>query len=102
MASETLAKLTDQSQSLKDRLEVETELEASLKEKIANADVDILAKRKEMATQGGVNAAMDNTKAVAKQIRVLENRLDQMLIKFNEGIAANRNLREQIDTLRRE
>merc|ERR1712151_66360 len=44
----------------------------------------------------------DNQKAVQKQIRVLENRLDKALQKFNEAIAANRGLREQIDTLRRE
>lgn len=40
--------------------------------------------------------------AIAKQIRILENRLDKGLQKFNEAIAANRALREQIDTLRRE
>merc|ERR1712151_787886 len=44
----------------------------------------------------------DNQKAVQKQIRVLENRLDNALQKFNEAIATNRSLREQIDTLRRE
>ncbi|CAE8643393.1 unnamed protein product [Polarella glacialis] len=55
-----------------------------------------------MSKNGGVNAALDNTKAVAKQIRVLENRLDKGLQKFNEAIGANRSLREQIDTLRRE
>merc|ERR1719198_696228 len=55
-----------------------------------------------MVQHGGVKAALDNAKAVQKQIRILENRLDRELQKFNEAIAANRNLREQIDTLRRE
>eukprot|EP00913_Durusdinium_trenchii_P002526 g2335.t1 len=55
-----------------------------------------------MAKSGGVNAALDSSKAIAKQIRILENRLDKGLQKFNEAIAANRTLREQIDTLRRE
>jgi len=35
-------------------------------------------------------------------IRVLENRLDKQLQKFNEAIAANKKLRDQIDLLRRE
>merc|ERR1712178_512164 len=54
------------------------------------------------AQHGGAKAALENAKAVQKQIRILENRLDKALQKFNEAIAANRNLREQIDTLRRE
>merc|ERR1719454_2055897 len=55
-----------------------------------------------MAQHGGVKAALENAKAVQKQIRILENRLDKVLQKFNEAIEANRALREQIDTLRRE
>merc|ERR1712203_33302 len=49
-----------------------------------------------------MGASTDNAKAVQKQIRILENRLDKALQKFNEAIADNRGLREQIDTLRRE
>merc|ERR1712178_176903 len=58
--------------------------------------------RGDMAKNGGINASLDNAKAVQKQIRILENRLDKALKTFNEAIAANRSLREQIDTLRRE
>merc|ERR1712084_17207 len=50
----------------------------------------------------GSKAALENAKAVQKQIRILENLLDKGLQKFNEAIEANRTLREQIDTLRRE
>eukprot|EP00662_Eupelagonemidae_sp_cell21_P019141 gene19141-59215_t len=39
---------------------------------------------------------------VDKQIKVLENRLDQALVKFNEALSYNKELREQIDNLRRE
>jgi hypothetical protein len=39
---------------------------------------------------------------VQKQIRILENRLDKALVKFNEALAHNKNLREEIDNLRRE
>ena len=37
-----------------------------------------------------------------KQIRQLENRLEKALVKFNEAIAHNKELREEIDGLRRE
>ena len=37
-----------------------------------------------------------------KQIKVLEHRLHRALVKFNEAIAANKELREEIDNLRRE
>merc|ERR1712166_1041568 len=51
---------------------------------------------------GGVNAARENQMMVNKQIRILENRLDKALVKFNEALAHNKNLRETIDNLRRE
>jgi len=59
----------------------------------------ILKERKNM---GGVNAARDNQQMIQKQIRILENRLDKALVKFNQSLASNRTLREQIDDLRRE
>ena len=36
------------------------------------------------------------------RIRILENRLDKALVKFNEALAHNKKLRENIDNLRRE
>ena len=51
---------------------------------------------------GGVNAARENQAMVQKQIKILENRLDQALVKFNQALAKNKALREQIDDLRRE
>mmetsp|Transcript_12925 Transcript_12925/g.33232 ORF Transcript_12925/g.33232 Transcript_12925/m.33232 type:complete len:540 (-) Transcript_12925:7-1626(-) len=52
--------------------------------------------------RGGVNAVKESDRAVAKQVRVLENRLDKALVKFNEALAYNKQLREEIDNLRRE
>lgn len=63
-----------------------------LKDKIWN-------QRKQM---GGKNAATDNQRTVDKQVRILENRLDQALVKFNKSLANNRRLREEIDNLRGE
>ena len=39
---------------------------------------------------------------MVKQIKILENRLDKANQKFNEAISVNKNLRQQIDSLRRE
>lgn len=39
---------------------------------------------------------------VEKQIKVLENRLDKALVKFNESLTANKDLRDQIENLRKE
>jgi len=49
---------------------------------------------------GGVNAARENNVQVQKQIRVLENRLEKAYVKYNEAVAHNKRLREQIDSLR--
>ena len=53
-------------------------------------------------SRGGVNAVKESDRAISKQIRVLENRLDKALVKFNEALAFNKMLREEIDNLRRE
>lgn len=72
----------------------------------AHLDEQILAHRHKVSDQrksmGGVNAARENQAMVQKQIRILENRLDQALVKFNEALAKNKSLREAIDDLRRE
>merc|ERR1719146_228551 len=55
-----------------------------------------------MGARGGVDASAQNAEAVMKQIRILENRLDAALQKFNLAVSTNKELREQIDGLRRE
>jgi coiled-coil domain-containing protein 63/114 len=102
MTNETIQKLTEQKDTLSSKLDAESMSAQTLQDKLESTQRQIFTLREEMCKSGGVNAALDNSKAVAKQIRILENRLDKALQKFNEAIAANRNLREQIDTLRRE
>jgi len=46
--------------------------------------------------------ARDNQAFIMKQVRVLENRLDKALIKYNEALSRNKSLRGNIDDLRRE
>jgi len=102
MNVETISKLGDQRETILQKLETETKVGDSLQEQFEKTERQIFACREDMGKHGGVNASLDNQKAVGKQIRILENRLDNALQKFNEAIAANRSLREQIDTLRRE
>merc|ERR1719337_761524 len=99
---EKINKLTDQREQLMGKLDTETENAKTLSDTVANTQKRIFEVREDMAQHGGVKAALENAKAVQKQIRILENRLDKALQKFNEAIEANRTLREQIDTARRE
>merc|ERR1719399_885521 len=58
--------------------------------------------RVDLGALGGIEAESLNNMAIAKQIRILEDRLNAGLQKFNIAIAANKKLRDEIDTLRRE
>jgi len=94
-----LAKLYEESTRYKGIVEKEKEQLKSIQEQIS-------AKRKQIwehrRTTGGVNAAAENQKLVEKQVKILENRLDQALVKFNKSLANNRKLRQEIDDLRGE
>jgi len=102
IAMEKIAKLTDQQEQLKMKEAEEQEQAEVLSNTVADTQKNIFQVRKDLAEFGGTKAALENAKAVQKQIRILENRLDKALQKFNQAIEANRGLREQIDTLRRE
>mmetsp|Transcript_125843 Transcript_125843/g.218023 ORF Transcript_125843/g.218023 Transcript_125843/m.218023 type:complete len:550 (+) Transcript_125843:81-1730(+) len=99
---EKIQKLNDQRDGLNQKLDIETDLAKTLAESLDVTHTGILDVRHDMGKHGGATAALDNAKAVTKQIRILENRLDKALQKFNMAIASNRTLREQIDTFRRE
>jgi chromosome segregation ATPase len=102
IAMEKVNKLTEQSLQLQIKMDQETGNAKNLDESVSDHRRRIFQTRTDMAEHGGVKASLENAKAVQKQIRILENRLDKGLQKFNEAIEANRGLREQIDTLRRE
>jgi chromosome segregation ATPase len=51
---------------------------------------------------GGVNASVTHNQLILKQVKVLENRLDKCLVKFNDTLAQNKELRTKIDDYRRE
>ena len=76
------------------------------KQKIEETDREIAKYQERILDQksrvGGVNAAQTNNQLVQKQIKVLEGRLDKSLLKFNEVLAQNKELRQKIDEYRRE
>jgi chromosome segregation ATPase len=98
-ASAQIAKLQDQADMYTRKIEVEKRRIEELDKQIKKMQGTILVQRKEM---GGINASRENNQQVQKQIRILENRLDKALVKFNEALAHNKQLRETIDNLRRE
>jgi len=74
------------------RLEDLTSRTEDVKERVAQA----------RQAMGGIRVTKENTALVERQIHVLEGRLEKSLVKFNESLRVNRELRAEIDTLRRE
>jgi hypothetical protein len=62
---------------------------AELEEQIKAAQLKVLEQKQKT---GGVNASKENDAMIAKQIRLLENRLDKELVKFNQALAEVRNV----------
>lgn len=102
IALEAVGKLSEQLDQMQVQHDQELDNNKKLEAQLDSTTKAVFMTRERMAAHGGVNAALENSKAVQKQIRILENRLDKSLQTFNEAIAANRKLREQIDLLRRE
>ena len=98
-AAAQIARLQDQADTYTRKIEMEKRRIEELDKQIELMEKNILAQRKKM---GGVNAAKENHTQIAKQIKILENRLEKALQKFNEALAHNKQLRETIDNLRRE
>jgi len=59
-------------------------------------------KMKTARESAGPTSSRDSQAFIMKQVRVLENRLDKALIKYNEALSKNKDLRATIDDLRRE
>ncbi|MEW5300173.1 MAG: hypothetical protein WDW36_003122 [Sanguina aurantia] len=51
---------------------------------------------------GGIFSAREQSTSIHKRIKLLENRLEKAYIKYNQSITHNKELREQINNLRRE
>eukprot|EP00656_Telonema_subtile_P055437 TRINITY_DN8579_c0_g1_i1.p1 TRINITY_DN8579_c0_g1~~TRINITY_DN8579_c0_g1_i1.p1 ORF type:complete len:560 (+),score=218.12 TRINITY_DN8579_c0_g1_i1:159-1838(+) len=101
-----MMRLNDQLDVYTRKIEVELRKISEISSQISEVKQNIKAQQDEIlewAGRSGVsNAAKDSNMQIQKQIRQLENRLEKALIKFNEAIAHNKSLREEIDGLRRE
>ncbi|CAD8088840.1 unnamed protein product [Paramecium primaurelia] len=84
---------------LKVAINEEKKVQEEIDTHVADFQKKIIEKRHAL---GGYNAGAENESALQKQIKILENRLDKTNQKFNEAIAINKQLRQQIDSLRRE
>jgi len=98
-AAMDIARLQDQANNYVNRIEAE-------RKKIEELDKSIIKYQEKILEQnsrlGGLNASQVNNQMIQKQIKVLENRLDKSLLKFNETLAQNKVLRKRIDEYRRE
>jgi hypothetical protein len=97
--SSQINKMTEAGDQYARRIELERQRTSQLDKQLKLMHEQLLKQRTAM---GGIYAPVESDSAVEKQVRVLENRLDKALVKFNEAIAQNKELREHIDNLRRE
>ena len=98
-SQQALGKLHEDGDKYANAIEFERRQISTMEEQINIMKQKVLHQRKSM---GGINASKDNFFMIQKQIRILENRLDKALVRFNESIAHNKSLRDNIDDLRRE
>jgi len=98
-AQAQIAKLQDTGDMYTRKIELEKRRIEELDRQMEIMHKKIWEQRQKM---GGINASRENNQAIAKQIQILENRLDKALKKYNEALANNKRLRENIDNLRRE
>lgn len=94
-----IAKLQEQGDNFARKIEIEKRKIADLDSKISLMTEKLKAQREAI---GGKQGAKETNEGIARKIKSLENKLDKSLQKYNEAIAHNKQLREQIDKLRRE
>ena len=94
-----LDQVTAEIETTKHLIDAERKTIAAIEREIKSTKETIWRQRRQM---GGSNAASENQKNSEKQLSLLENRLDQAIVKFNKALANNRKLRETIDDLRSE
>ncbi|KAL1524689.1 hypothetical protein AB1Y20_019575 [Prymnesium parvum] len=99
MGSTQITRLQDATDQISRLIEAEKKRSDDIDQRTKTLRDGILQERRDM---GGNNAPQEQNQAINKQVKVLEHRLHRALIKFNEAIAANKELREEIDNLRRE
>ena len=105
-ASKLTVTSSDGDMSAEEQKEIYKKRSKTLVDDIQEMEAQINQKAQEIDHQrsslGGVNAASANIDAIDKSSKILENRLDKALVKYNKSLATNKRLRVMIDNLRRE
>ena len=92
-------RLQTQADELTRRTEMEKRRTKDVEAGIERVRAKIIEQRREM---GGVDAAQEKNTHIQRSLKMLENRLDKALGKYNDALAHNRQLRGTIDNLRKE
>jgi coiled-coil domain-containing protein 63/114 len=98
-ATADIVKIQEEANVYLRKIETERAKIVELDQEIATTQAKIIDQRRNM---GGHDASKNNHDLISRQIRLFENRLDKALAKFNDSLSRNKNLRENIDSLRRE
>ncbi|GAB4816542.1 hypothetical protein N2152v2_003588 [Parachlorella kessleri] len=98
-AAALIALLEEQADGLTKKITEQQRLKAELEHQIHKLQTRVAQLRAQM---GGVNNAAHQTLKVQRKIRILEDRLQQCNVRYNESLTRNRELRDRIDSLRRE
>mmetsp|Transcript_19123 Transcript_19123/g.34605 ORF Transcript_19123/g.34605 Transcript_19123/m.34605 type:complete len:509 (-) Transcript_19123:223-1749(-) len=98
-AQALINKLQDEGDSLARKLVLEMRKIKMLEQQQQELNGTLTLSRTAM---GGIFNAKEQSQAVLKRIKLLENRLEKAYVKFNQSQTHNKQLREQINNLRRE
>ena len=86
-----IARLQEQGDMFTRKIELEKRTIDDLKHKLEVLHQKTLSQKQRM---GGANAAQETQATVNKRLHVLDNRLDNAMVKYNEALANNKSLRE--------
>lgn len=92
-------KLQDEGDLLARKIVLEMRKCRMLEQQLGEIGTTLTTTRRNM---GGIYSAKEQSQTIQKQIKILEDRLEKSYIKFNEALTHNKQLREQINNLRRE
>ncbi|TRY76144.1 hypothetical protein DNTS_031477 [Danionella cerebrum] len=96
--TESVQFLLEQGNIQHDQLERERQIQAQLELEITNLEKRLLEARKEEISTS--HSHVTQARHTQKAIRTLENKLDRALIRFNEQLTKNSQLREELEILR--
>lgn len=99
LLSPEMTRLQDTLDLMQRKLAVEERGIKEVDDRIEVTKARIMELRRRM---GSIDVAKENNRMIEKQIEVLESRLEKALVKFNDALTRNRELRTKIDNLRKE